>query len=179
VLTDSSALWNMLRLWVVIFAANVIGEILFAASVVYGEVLPPPALQVLFDEVAGKLDHGYWNATLKGVVGGWLVALMAWLVAACRDTISQAVVIYVLAFLIPAGGLIHCIAGSTEVLISVFAGEVSFSEYLGGFLLPATLGNTIGGVFLVALLNYGQVAGSDKKTRLSGYTDESQESEGS
>jgi formate-nitrite transporter family protein len=104
---------------------------------------------------------------------------MAWLVAACRDTISQAVVIYVLAFLIPAGGLIHCIAGSTEVLISVFAGEASFLEYLGGFLVPATLGNTIGGVFLVALLNYGQVTGSDKKTRLSGYTDESQESGGS
>ena len=179
VLTDSSALWNMLRLWVVIFVANVVGAILFAATVVYGEVLPPPALQVLFDEVAGKLDHGFWNATLKAVIGGWLVALMAWLVAACRDTISQAVVIYVLAFLIPAAGLIHCIAGSTEVLISVFAGEASFLEYLGGFLLPATLGNTIGGVFLVALLNYGQVAGSDKKTRLSGYTDENQESEGS
>ena len=64
-------------------------------------------------------------------------------------------------------------------MISVFAGEASFLEYLGGFLVPATLGNTIGGVLLVTLLNYGQVAGSDKKTRLSGYTDENQESEGS
>ena len=171
VLTNVGALPNMLRLWVVIFAANVIGAILFAITVVYGEVLPPPALQVLFDEVAGKLDHGFWNTTLKAVVGGWLVALMAWLVAASRDTISQAVIIYVLAFLIPASGLIHCIAGSSEVLISVFAGEVSFSEYLGGFLVPATLGNTIGGFFLVALLNYGLVAGSSKKTSLAGYTE--------
>ena len=113
--------------------------------------------------------------TLKAIVGGWLVALIAWLVAASRDTSSQAVVIYVLAFLIPAGGLIHCIAGSSEVLISVFAGEVSFSGYLGGFLLPATLGNTIGGVFLVALLNYGQVAGSSKKTSLAGYTEEDEQ----
>jgi formate/nitrite transporter FocA (FNT family) len=175
VLTNFSALPNMLRLWVVIFAANVVGAILFAVTVVYGEVLPPATLQILFDEVAGKLNHGFWNMTLKAIVGGWLVALMAWLVAASRDTISQAVVIYVLAFLIPAGGLIHCIAGSSEVLISVFAGEVSFSEYLGGFLLPATLGNTIGGVFLVALLNYGQVAGSSKKTSLAGYTEEDEQ----
>jgi formate-nitrite transporter family protein len=174
VLTNFGALSNMLRLWVVIFVANVIGAILFSATVVYGHVLSPPVLQILFDEVAGKLDHGFWSTTLKAVVGGWLVALMAWLAAASRDTISQAAVIYVLAFLIPAAGLVHCIAGSSEVLISVFSGEVSFSEYLGSFLLPATLGNTIGGVFLVALLNYGQVAASDKKTRFSGYTDDNQ-----
>ena len=43
--------------------------------------------------------------------------------------------------------------------MSVFAGEVPFVEYLVGFLIPATLGNAVGGVFLVALLNYGQVAG--------------------
>ena len=68
-----------------------------------------------------------------------------------------------LALIIPAGGLVHCIAGSSEVLIGVLAGEVSSLEYLRGFLLPATLG-IIGGVFLVALLNYAQVAGSSKKT---------------
>ena len=68
--------------------------------------------------------------------------------------------IYVLAFLIPVGGLTHCIAGSSEVLVSVFAGKTSFWEYLGLFLVPVTIGNTIGGLFLVTLLNYGQVAGS-------------------
>lgn len=175
VLTRFSSLPNMLRLWVVIFVANVFGTALFAATVVYGEVLPSSTFGVLFEEVAQKLEHGFWNSTLKAVLGGWLVALMAWLVAASKDTISQVFFIYVLAFLIPAGGLIHCIAGSSEVLISVFAGEITFSEYLGGFLLPATLGNTIGGVFLVALLNYGQVAGSSRKTPLSGYTEEDEQ----
>jgi formate-nitrite transporter family protein len=174
VLTNFSALTNMLRLWVVIFVANVIGAILFAAAVVYGEVLPPPAVQVLLEEVAGKLDDGFWSLTIKAVVGGWLVALIAWLVAASRDTISQALVIYVLTFLIPAAGLAQCIAGTTEVMIGAFAGEVSFLEYLGSFLVPATLGNTIGGIVLVALLNYGQVAGSNSgaKTSFSGYATE-------
>lgn len=172
VLTRLSSLPNMLRLWVVIFVSNVLGAALFAAAVVYGEVLPPSTFGVLFDEVAGKLEYGFLEATFKAVLGGWLVALIAWLVAASRDTISQVFFIYVLTFLIPASGLTHCIAGSSEVLMSVFAGEVSLWEYLVGFLLPATLGNTVGGVFLVALLNYGQVAGSSKKTSLSGYTEE-------
>ncbi len=91
------------------------------------------------------------------------MALVAWVVAACQDTITQAFSIYVLSFLIPAAGLAHCVAGSTEVLISVFAGETGLLAYLLGFLAPATLGNVIGGVVLVTLLNFGQVVGSDKE----------------
>ncbi len=114
----------------------------------------------MFDEVATKLEYGFWGATFRAVLGGWLVALMAWLVAASRDTISQVFFVYILALLIPIGGLTHCIAGSSEVLVGVFAGEATLSEYLGLFLLPSTLGNIVGGVVLVTLLNYGQVAGS-------------------
>lgn len=103
------------------------------------------------------------------------------MVVASKDTTSKAFFIYALAFLIPASVLIlasvliHCIVGSSEVLMSVFAGEVPFVEYLVRFLIPATLGNAVVGVFLVALLNYGQVAGSDKKTSLAGYTEDQQE----
>lgn len=162
VLTRFGSFPNMLRLWAVVFIFNLLGATAFAAAVVYGDVLRPTAFQVLFDEVSTKLEYGFWGATFRGILGGWLVALMPWLVAASKDTISQVFFVYVLAFLIPIGGLTHCIAGSSDVLISVFAGEATFSEYLGLFLLPTTLGNTIGGLLLVTLLNYGQVAGSRK-----------------
>jgi formate/nitrite transporter FocA (FNT family) len=52
-------------------------------------------------------------------------------------------------------------------------------EYLGLFLLPTTLGNIVGGIVLVTLLNYGQVAGPKKKTPLSEYTDEDEKEEDS
>lgn len=179
VLSRLSSVSNMLRLWVVIFVSNVIGATLFAAVVVYGDVLSHSALGILVDEAVRKVDHGFWVAALKAVFGGWIVALIAWLVAASRDTITQAFFIFVLAFLIPAIDLTHCIAGSSEILVGVFSGEVSLSEYLGAFLLPTTLGNIVGGLFLVTLLNYGQVAGSKAKTSLSGYTDDGQREEGS
>lgn len=60
-------------------------------------------------------------------------------------------------------GLALCVARSTEIFMSVFAGETPLLGYLLGFLAPATLGNTIGGVVLVTLLNFGQVVGSDKE----------------
>ena len=154
-----------------VFVANVLGAMLFSAVIVYGHVLEPAALRILFEEVSHKAHYGFGSVLLKAVFGGWLVALIAWLVAASQDTISQVFFVFSLTFLIPAAGLTHCIAGSSEFLISVFSGEEGWATYLGGFLLPTTLGNIVGGVVLVTLLNYGQVMGSRAKTTLSGVTD--------
>ena len=148
VLTDYSKLPDMQRLWAVNFVSNILGVIAFAFVIYYGAVLSPAATELLVGEVTTKMAAGFWEVTLKAVIGGWLVALIAWLVAAVQ---------------IPATGLAHCIAGSAEVLIAVFAGETSWIEYLGRFLVPATLGNTIGGIVLVTLLNYGQVVGSKRQ----------------
>ncbi len=49
------------------------------------------------------------------------------------------------------GELSHVIAGSVESLYAVVTGA-------GHFLIPPLLGNSIGGVSLVALLNHAQVA---------------------
>jgi formate-nitrite transporter family protein len=64
-------------------------------------------------------------------------------------------------FVVGAAGLAHCIAGSTEALSAVLAGQVSAGTFVV-WLLAATLGNTVGGVIIVSLLNYGQVVGSGR-----------------
>ncbi|MGB3681885.1 MAG: formate/nitrite transporter family protein, partial [Rubrobacteraceae bacterium] len=166
VLSRGDRLLGMLRLWGVVLLFNLLGTLAFAATVYYAEILDPSALEILLKEVSKKAEYGFFTTMVKGVFGGWLVALIAWMVAASRDTISQVFFVYLLAFLIPAGGLTHSVAGSTEFLLGVFAGETSLTQYLGGFLLPTTLGNIVGGVFLVTLLNYGQVIGSRKRPML-------------
>ena len=40
----------------------------------------------------------------------------------------------------------------------MFVGEASFYDYLTGFFAPTIIGNTLGGVALVALLNYAPLA---------------------
>jgi formate/nitrite transporter FocA (FNT family) len=159
-LSDRSQIPNMLRLWGVILAFNILGAAAFAFVVFYGGILSPAALGVLLEHVAAEMEYGFLEMTLRAVFGGWLVALIVWLVIASRDSTSQIFLVWGPVFLIPFIGLVHCVAGSTEVLISVFADETSWGEYLGVFLLPATLGNIIGGIVLVTLLNYAQVTGS-------------------
>jgi len=158
---DRSQLWSMLRMWGILFVTNVLGALVFAFAVTHTEILPASALNVLLEEAAHKMENGFLALLVKGVIGGWLVAFVVWLVASARDTMSQLLLIWAPVFLIPATGLVHCIAGSSELMISVFGGETSWGEFLVGFLLPATLGNAIGGVILVTLLNYGQTIGSE------------------
>jgi formate/nitrite transporter FocA (FNT family) len=166
------AYWrSLIRLWVVVLVFNLLGTAFFAAIMVYGKVLPPSALRFLLDESNKILEFGFWSVVLKGILGGWLVGLMPWLVASSKDTISEFFSIYALALLIPVAGLPHCVVGSSEFLISLFSGDIYVSQYLGGFLMPTTFGNMIGGLGLVTLLNWGQVLGSKKEISLDKYLD--------
>ena len=64
-------------------------------------------------------------------------------------------------WLIGAAGLAHVIVGSVETSYLVWTGAASVGTYLGHFMLPTLLGNTLGGVALVALVNHMQVTSGD------------------
>jgi formate/nitrite transporter FocA (FNT family) len=62
-------------------------------------------------------------------------------------------------YLVGVAGLAHIIAGSTEVAYLVARGAATWGDYFGRFVIPTALGNTLGGVTLVAALNHAQVVG--------------------
>jgi formate/nitrite transporter FocA (FNT family) len=78
------------------------------------------------------------------------------MVSASHWTIGQVAMIWLLTFIVGAGKFAHCIVTSCEILSSTLAGAVSPGVYLH-WLLAATLGNIVGGVGIVSVLNYGQV----------------------
>ncbi|MGH2517201.1 MAG: formate/nitrite transporter family protein, partial [Ktedonobacterales bacterium] len=85
-----------------------------------------------------------------------LIALMVWLLPAAENTRIH--VIIILTYFVALGGFAHIIAGSVDTLYGVSVGSIAWSQYLGGFLIPTLIGNIVGGVSLVAFLNYAQVA---------------------
>ena len=66
-------------------------------------------------------------------------------------------IIILITYLVSLGGFAHIIAGSVDVLYLVNIGSVSWLTYLASFMLPTLIGNIIGGVSLVAALNFAQV----------------------
>ncbi len=145
-----------LRLWGVVFTSNVLGALLFAALVMLTGALPNNIAGELTQlgqaAVAASASHFFWS----GVIGGWLIALVAWVVTASHWTIGQVAMIWVLTFVVGIAHLSHCIASSGEILSAVVAGAFSLSCYLH-WLFFATSGNIVGGVLMVSVLNYGQV----------------------
>ncbi len=111
---------------------------------------------------------------LKAIFAGWLIAMMVWLLPSARS--ARLLVIMLLTYVVALARLPHVIAGSVEASFAVIAGSATVGDYLLHFLLPTLLGNTIGGVALVAFLNHaplstelqedaGPVAGSKRARR--------------
>jgi len=156
VLTDGRHLRNTLRLWAVVFVSNVAGAFLFATLAVKAPTLEPKVVEELvrlgIDMVGASGATIFWT----GVFGGWLIALVAWVVTASQWTIGQVLMVWLLTFIVGAGHFAHCIATSNEIIAAVLAGPVPVASFFY-WLAIATAGNIIGGVIMVSLLNWGQV----------------------
>ncbi len=81
---------------------------------------------------------------------------MVWLLPAAES--ARIWVILIITYIVALGGLAHIIAGSVDAFYLVATGEAGLGDYFGKFFVPTLIGNVLGGVTLVAFLNYGQVA---------------------
>lgn len=159
---DWTTLRNVLRLWFVVLLTNLVGALLFAWVVGNGDIFTPDQLRSL-TEVGLEANEGdFGHKFLTGIFGGWLIALMVWLLPGAEA--ARFWVIIFITYIVGLSNFSHVIAGSVEVLFLVTTGQLGWGSYLGGFLLPALLGNVVGGVSLVALLSHAQVvAGNGRK----------------
>lgn len=155
VLSGEAGLTSLGRLWGLVYLSNIIGATLFAGLI----VIVGPALGVIdpaaFGEIARSLvEHNWWIIFLSGLLAGWMMGLLSWLLSAARDTISQILVVWVVTASIGFGQLHHSILGTVEVLAGVFSRQgVTLANY-GHFIIWATVGNALGGVIFVALIKY-------------------------
>jgi formate/nitrite transporter FocA (FNT family) len=64
-------------------------------------------------------------------------------------------------YLVALGEFPHVVVSSVDGVFLILRGMLSWGNCLGRFLLPTAIGNTIGGVLLVALFNHAQVVIDD------------------
>jgi formate/nitrite transporter FocA (FNT family) len=152
-----------LRLWVVVLAANLIGGWLFAWASTWSWSFDP-GLRDAFRAIGLEdLRPDALTAFVRGMFGGWLIALMVWLMPSAHH--ARLWVIVLLTWLLGVTGLTHVIAGSIDVFHLVASGVVPLSVYVTRYGLPVLAGNTLGGVVFVAMLNHGQVSPDAQERR--------------
>ena len=153
---DVGSVPTLLRYWAVVLLSNLVGTMLFALLICHEALFQPGIWEALKGIATEALHDSFWPMLVKAVLAGWLIALMIWLLPGAGS--ARILVILVLTYFVAIGHFSHVIAGSVEVAFAVFAGLISPLAYLTHFLVPTVIGNTLGGVALVALLNHAPLA---------------------
>jgi formate/nitrite transporter FocA (FNT family) len=150
-----STLCRVLRLWFLVLAANILGTWLFAATLAHTSVLEPEIRQAVVEVSRSAMAGDFGHTFMRAIFAGWLIALMVWLLPATEG--SRPLIILIITYVVGVCGFAHIIAGSVECAFLVAIGQASIAEFIIGFFVPTLAGNVLGGVALVAVLNYGQV----------------------
>ena len=153
---DRATWLALVRFWAIVLSANLLGTLAFARLLAIDGLFPEPVNAALSEIGRGAVGGPFWPTAIKSVFAGWLIALMIWLLPSARS--ARLLVIMLLTYVVAIGGFSHIVAGSVEAAFAVFDGHASVRDYCVGFFLPTLLGNTLGGIALVALLNHAPLA---------------------
>lgn len=156
VLAEKKHFWKTMRLWGVVLPANVLGALGFAAVVALTHALRPDMMQAISHLGLEALHNPAATIFWSGVMGGWIIATVAWLVSGSHSITGSVMIIWMLTFVVGLGNFAHCIAASGEILTTVLAGQAPWTSFCR-WLFPAVAGNICGGVGMVTLFEYGQV----------------------
>jgi formate/nitrite transporter FocA (FNT family) len=152
---DRATLLNVLRLWGIVLTSNVLGACLFGWVLGHTPLFDAAIRQTMTTIGLEALHGDFGDTLLRGIFAGWLIALMVWLLPAAE--MARLWVIIILTYIVGLAGFSHIVAGSTEMFYLATTGAASWGDVIGGYLLPTLIGNILGGVALVAALNYAQV----------------------
>lgn len=144
------------RLWGIVLAANLVGCLAAAILFTHVGVVPPLQMEGVlavsrhYAHVA-PADHFFW-----GMPAGFMIASLVWMLPRIEGA-GEVLMITFVTYMIGLGGFSHVVAGSTELFVVVLQGEMDIASAVFGGIVPALLGNVIGGTVIFAALAYAQV----------------------
>lgn len=161
---------RLLRNWLVVYVGNFVGAISVALMIFVskqytfgGGAVGQTALAI----TAGKLNLGFVQAMVLGILCNTLVCLAVWMSFSARSTTDRilAVIPPIAAFVaagfehsianmyfIPVGLLIHSNPGFVAEIGGADLSAFTWLDFVTRNLIPVTIGNIIGGGILVALV---------------------------
>lgn len=153
---DAKTLRKALRLWAIVLLANLIGTSIFAAMLHLPGVFSEDVHEALDHLAHAPFSASFGVTAMRAVFAGWLIALMVWLLPSARS--ARLLTIFLITYVVAVCKLSHVIAGSVEGIYAVIGGSASVRDYCFVFLVPTFIGNVVGGMSLVALINHAAIA---------------------
>jgi formate/nitrite transporter len=159
----------MLLHWFVTFWGNLAGSLFVMALITgYGGVFKVAAYHTEVETFANtKVVVPEWHMIfLRGIGANWLVCLACFLAFTAREYFSKVVAIWWPTFAFVCLGLDHVVANMFFVPMAIFLGapKITIVYYIWKSMIPALIGNIIGGGLFVGVMYWYLVScGSEKQ----------------
>lgn len=153
---DLKTIAKTARLWGLVLFANLAGTLIFAALLQITGVFSDDVVRELGELAMQPFAGGFLVTIVRALFAGWLIALMVWLLPSARS--ARLMTILLITYVVGISRLSHIIAGSVEAAYAVMTGVATVQDYLWKFFVPTLIGNMLGGISLVAIINHGSIA---------------------
>ncbi len=173
VLARKTKIRRLFKLWGLTLAGNMGGIFLFALIIAssLGLLLPVFVVNHIHTVAYSYMSKSPYIMVLSGVFAGWLITLMTWLLIASNGTLARIIIIWAVGFMIYLGSFSHIVVASSEILISINSNSgMSYIPWLIKFVPLTIIGNMIGGLVFVTVLQYLQILHAGGKTEMSLYS---------
>ncbi|KAF1842866.1 uncharacterized protein K460DRAFT_387126 [Cucurbitaria berberidis CBS 394.84] len=150
---------KMLRHWFVTFWGNLAGSLFVCLVIVgYGGIFDGALYseESLIFGYKKQIVPAWYQIFLRGIGANWLVCMACYLGCSGRDYFSKVVGIWWPTFAFVSLGFDHVVANMFLIPNAIFHGSPSITVglYIWKGIIPALLGNIIGGGFFVSCLYY-------------------------
>jgi formate/nitrite transporter FocA (FNT family) len=153
---SASRFGNVVRLWAIVLASNLVGAFLIAWTIGNTDVLTPEAKQAMTELGQASMNHPFGSLVIRGVFAGFLIAIMVWLMPFAES--ARVWMIIIVTYIVGIGNFSHIIAGSVDAFYVVGIGQKTILDYFV-YMFPVLLGNVIGGSSIVAAIAHAQYIG--------------------
>ncbi len=164
---------GMLSNWITVYLGNFVGSMLVSLAVVGSHTLSlygGDLARLAVNTAIAKVSMPFSDVLIRGILCNIMVCLSVWVGFAAKDLISKIAGLYLPVFLFVLCGFEHCVAnmyfiptgilasymyhipfvtevvrGSTTSLTGIPLENFAWLSFLFNNLLPATIGNIIGG----------------------------------
>ncbi len=145
-------LLRVLKMLTITWVGNFIGCLITVGLFYLGNIYDHKDMYLLM--VTEEKLHMEWGIVIiRGIFANWLVGIATWMANAALDLSGKAIAVWLPISSFAAIGFEHCIANMFVIMMGAAQGApITTEEILWNNLIPATIGNWIGGALFVGVL---------------------------
>lgn len=151
-----------IKFWLIAIIGNALGSFIVGGLLSFTQAYPAEVLSVLEDTIGKKMHYfsvgtasAWFKALISGIFGNWLVGMAAIFGLMGRTIIGKYIPVFLLVSLFVAANLQHSPANMGYFSLAMPLGlGPGWINAITWNLIPAAIGNVLGGTLLVALPFY-------------------------